>query len=394
MFSGTAIKKVLSVFLLFVLAFTVCGQFTSAATDDEIALQEANKKLRELNQKKTELEAQLSNLESQVKEAQSAVYDYSYRKNLVSSQIETVNALIEVKNSEIALKQEQIDQKQVEYDKNYELFKQRLRAMYMNNNSTTLSVILGANSFSEVLTYAETVSRISQHDTDLMNTLLTEKTALETAKTDLEADVASLEEDKAELDTLYSQLAGLLREANSELSEAQALEQATQADYDAILAERERQEAIIDEIMRRASVINYVGGEWGYPLPYSKTYTTSGFGWRKLYGRDNYHGGVDISGYGIYGQPICAVNAGEVVTAYYGTTGYGYYVIIDHGGGYKTLYGHMSAIYVSVGQYVNRGDQIGAVGSTGNSTGPHLHFEVRVNGERVYPYDYIPRFEN
>ena len=150
MFSKTSFKKVLSVFLLFVLVFSVCGQFTRAATDDEIALQEANKKLRELNQRKAELEAQLSNLESQVKEAQSAVYDYSYRKNLVSSQIETVNSLIEVKNSEIALKQEQIDQKQVEYNENYELFKQRLRAMYMSNNSTTLSVILGANSFSEI----------------------------------------------------------------------------------------------------------------------------------------------------------------------------------------------------------------------------------------------------
>ena len=135
----------------------------------------------------------------------------------------------------------------------------------------------------------------------------------------------------------------------------------------------------------------YVGGEWIWPVP-SNGYISSGFGWRTLYGvRDN-HIGIDIStGWVegkwpyINGQPIVAANSGVVTKAQYGTTGYGRYIIIDHGGNNFTLYGHCSTLKVGVGDYVQQGQTIATVGSTGNSTGPHLHFEIRLNGTPVDP---------
>lgn len=124
-------------------------------------------------------------------------------------------------------------------------------------------------------------------------------------------------------------------------------------------------------------------GMFAWPLPYTHTLTSSfGTRWGRL------HGGLDISDSGVYGQPIYASASGTVTFSGGDNSGYGNYVIIDHGSGYTTLYGHCSSLVAVTGQYVNQGDLIGYVGSTGNSTGPHLHFEIRLNGEKMDPLGY------
>lgn len=124
-------------------------------------------------------------------------------------------------------------------------------------------------------------------------------------------------------------------------------------------------------------------GMFAWPLPYTHTLTsTFGTRWGRL------HGGLDISAGGVYGQPIYASASGTVTFSGGDNSGYGNYVIIDHGSGYTTLYGHCSSLVAVTGQYVNQGDLIGYVGSTGNSTGPHLHFEIRLNGEKMDPLGY------
>ena len=124
-------------------------------------------------------------------------------------------------------------------------------------------------------------------------------------------------------------------------------------------------------------------GMFAWPLPYTHTLTsTFGTRWGRL------HGGLDISDGGVYGQPIYASASGTVTFSGGDNSGYGNYVIIDHGSGYTTLYGHCSSLVAVTGQYVNQGDLIGYVGSTGNSTGPHLHFEIRLNGEKMDPLGY------
>ncbi|MDE6580850.1 MAG: M23 family metallopeptidase, partial [Ruminiclostridium sp.] len=136
----------------------------------------------------------------------------------------------------------------------------------------------------------------------------------------------------------------------------------------------------------------YQEGEWWWPLEPQFTNITSPFGLDWLYGQQRFHKGIDISGGGIFGHPIYASKAGTVIIAnntYIEGYSYGKYVVIDHGNGYTTLYGHASSLNVYVGQEVEQGDVIAYVGSTGNSTGPHLHFEVRLNNEYQSPWDYV-----
>ena len=145
------------------------------------------------------------------------------------------------------------------------------------------------------------------------------------------------------------------------------------------------------ELNRPSQDTEFVGGSYNWPVP-GYTRISSYYGWRTLYGKPDWHTGIDISQGGIYGASIVASLSGTVQTVVYGSRGYGYYVIVDHGGNNKTLYGHMSRIDVTVGQQVVGGVTVlGGVGSTGNSTGPHLHFEIRLNGQQVDPAPYLGR---
>ena len=131
---------------------------------------------------------------------------------------------------------------------------------------------------------------------------------------------------------------------------------------------------------------------WAWPLANYPCYISSPFGYRDArIGGNAFHGGTDIAGSGIYGQPVYATRNGYVVAAVWGTTGYGRYVLLDHGDGFVTIYGHCSNLTVTQGQYVLQGQQIGNVGSTGNSTGPHLHFEVRYNGVKQNPMNFVTK---
>ncbi|MEG2770384.1 MAG: M23 family metallopeptidase [Oscillospiraceae bacterium] len=133
---------------------------------------------------------------------------------------------------------------------------------------------------------------------------------------------------------------------------------------------------------------DFISGSFTRPVP-GFNYISSRFGMRTLYGKPDYHVGIDIAGGGIYGQPIVAAHAGYVTVARYGSTGYGNRVYIDGGGGVITRYGHCSSLAVAEGTFVAQGQTIAYVGSTGNSTGPHLHFEIRQNGTAVNPAPYL-----
>ena len=131
---------------------------------------------------------------------------------------------------------------------------------------------------------------------------------------------------------------------------------------------------------------------WFWPLGSFSCYISSGYGYRDAsIGGNAFHGGIDITGSNVYGQPIYATRGGTVAAAINGTTGYGKHVKLDHGDGFLTVYGHCSKLCVKEGQWVNQGQKIAEVGSTGNSTGPHLHFEVRYNNTKKNPFNYVSK---
>ena len=257
---------------------------------------------------------------------------------------------------------------------------------------STLGVLLGADSYSQFLMRAEIVSSVAQHDQDLLNQLAAEKAELEELKAGIEEDKAAIEGDKTTMEEKKEELGVQMEQANARIQDISAMEREFLANKEEMQAQMKEVQAEIDRIfaeINQNSQSPYVGGEMLWPVP-SLGQITCGYGLR--FGGSDFHTGMDISGSGAYGASIVAANSGTVKVANTSVTpgyGYGKYVIIDHGGGMQTLYGHCSALNVSVGQYVSRGEKIAEVGSTGWSTGPHLHFEVRKDGKAVEPSAYL-----
>ena len=379
-------------FACLVLAAVLLVTCLPAPAVGALTAEEAKAERDRLQQELIQINSKLAAIKDDVKKAEEKANTYGQRVGIVEEQIDLLKESIELKNQELAAKQALLDETIRQQEETYEAFKSSLRAMYMAGETSALEALLSSSSFSEFLVNADAMRRISQHDNDLLEKLAEEQKLIEQQKKEIEEERQVLLDEEAELQTKYNELAALYREADAELSSVEALQEVTQADYDAILDEFNRMDAEWNSIIGGGSQVGdqYVGNYFAWPVP-GYTWISSYYGWRKLYGKDNWHGGIDIAGSGIYGAPIIASDTGRVRTAGYNAGGYGNYVIIDHGGGYWTVYGHMSSIAVSYGEWVGQGQTIGYVGSTGNSTGPHLHFEIRVNNERVNPLDYLAR---
>lgn len=320
---------------------------------------------------------------------------------------------MELNKQEIALYDQMIEEKAQEVveakrleDEQLERYRTRVRSMEENGNYGFLALILKATDLGEFLTAIDDIGEIMESDRQLEDEYIaarehTEevKAEYEAYKAELEAKQAALRAEQVELQRQIDEATDLINqllediEGNSEeLAALQAAQDEAQEEIDRLVAELERQRAEEEERRRQEEAANNPGGSggggggtatgtgsFGWPVP-SCTYITSKFGPRYHPVTGAYqstHTGLDIGA--SHGATIVASDGGTVTTA--GVKGgYGNCVMIDHGNGYYTLYGHMSSIAVSVGQSVSKGDTVGYVGSTGVSTGPHCHFEIRVNG--------------
>ena len=352
-----------------------------------------------LEDRYAQLEAQLKKLQSDMKNTQNKKnQQLSYKKqldteiSLVEQQIDNLNSQVKALNVQIAQNEAKLANKEDEISENDELFKARLRAMYMQSEASTWEVLLGSESFADFIKNAEYMKRLAESDQKLMSKLnadkqsiLAAKKTIEDSKIKLQANQQTLSYKKSTLNTKYTESQKLL---NTLVQNENSLKQQQ-------IKINEEMEKIDEEIRQmleqNGSNGSFVGGKFLWPVPNYKT-ITSKFGWRTLYGKANWHTGIDISGANIFGKNIVASNAGTVikaVTTYTSGKGYGKYVMIDHGGGYTTMYAHCTTLSVKVGQKVTRGQVIAQVGSTGNSTGPHLHFGIYINGKEVDPLPYL-----
>ena len=387
MITGMKLSKKITAFIL---VFAVCISMFSFYGVQEVEAatrEELKKEMEEAQARLVEINKEIAKAKDEIAAAKQRAATYAERMELTKKQIDLMQRSIDIKREELRVKQQELDDKEREHDETYALFKRRLRAMYMNNNVTTLALILGSKTFSEFLVAAEMQSKISKHDTELVQKLQDEADAIELQRQEVAMELESLEGDMDTLEDKYNELAALYREANEDLSNAEAYKKATEEDYEKVLEELKKTQEEWNALMG-TGMPTYVGGYFAWPVP-GYSWISSPFGWRTLYGKPDFHTGIDIAGRNIYGKPIIASNTGQVVKVAYYTTGYGYHVMIDHGDNNWTVYAHMSSIAVKQGEWVAQGQVIGYVGSTGNSTGPHLHFEVRINGERKNPLDYV-----
>ena len=353
------------------------------------------------NAKKTEQAAKA--LESELKEKVTVVQS---QISVLKGQIAEVQNSIGLKEQEIAVKEQQITEKEAEIADQWGDFKQHMAAMQELRDGGSVAMLSAVNDLYELLTFNEVMQDISIKDTEILDNMKNAKEALESDKLTLESQRSELQSKKADLDAQNSQMRAKQNELNSSVAAAQmSAAEAQQAQKDAqaaIESDEMNYEAVkkqIQKMIAAAAASKPTLSFTGFICPL-KSYSriSSEYGWRKnpVTGVNKLHAGTDFAAPG--GTPIYAAASGYVQVAGWSSGGYGNYVIIYHGkmsdgNQYSTLYGHMRSVATSAGKYVQQGEIIGYVGSTGNSTGNHLHLEVWKGGSKanaVNPRGYIP----
>lgn len=298
---------------------------------------------------------------------------------------------LEIKIQEITQKLEAVEEN---YNSNEELMEERIVTSYEVGEATYLEILLNSATILDFLSNYYTIQEIIESDINLLEEIDNQREEIEKSKRELEEQKASLKLKKAKKEQLavITQNNKTLKE--QKLASLSAEEQSLQQSIEEYKQEESRIEALIKMATDEYEYTgDYTGGVMAWPIAKSGTYITSAYGIREhpIQGIIKQHTGIDIGNAG-FGAPVIAAADGIVTMAgYYG--GYGNCVIINHGNGISTLYGHGQKILTEVGKEVKKGDLIMEVGSTGNSTGPHLHFEVRVNGSCVNPMPYLQASE-
>ena len=322
-------------------------------------------------------------------------------------QIQLNNQEIELYDEMIAEKAAELEEAQRLEDEQLERYRARVRAMEENGGYNILAIISKSDSFSDMLTAMDDVGEIMESDRQLEDAYIAARENTESVKADYEDTRSELEELKAQLKAEQEELEKDIEEAIQIILNLENDLENRQAEYDAIMAAEDAANATIDKLVAEleaqraaeaAAAAAAAGGSGGggsanasgsfmWPVA-SYVYVSSRFGLRvhPITGQKKSHTGIDIASN--QGTAVYASDGGSVTLAGW-NGGYGNCIMIDHGNGYVTLYGHLSSISVSVGQTVSQGTTIGAVGSTGNSTGPHLHFEVLKNGTRIDPEQFF-----
>lgn len=369
----------------------------------------------DLDDQVQDLQGQIDSSRLEQENWQQVIEDVSAKLKQIQADLDAANARlqsIQTKqaeiNAQIAQTQNEIVKMEAYLKTRQDVLNRRVRAIYMHGQLNYLEVILGANSFSDFANRVELLKRVIRSDYNLILEIQKQKAAIEAKK-------AQLEEDKRQLDALAAEAektrqeiakkkaeqqkvldaaksnkaaaAQMEQDLNAQLASVRNLIQQRLAAAEAARQAAQQQAASDDEGGGGGSDDNYVQGTGAMGWPCSGP-ITSPFGYRThpIFGTTIFHAGIDI---GVdYGTPIHAADSGVIVYSGW-ISGYGNAVIIDHGGGISTLYGHNQSLAVSEGQSVSKGSVIAYAGSTGNSTGPHCHFEVDVNGSPVNPMGYL-----
>lgn len=332
-----------------------------------------------------------SELNSELSKGKKVESDLNKEIKALEGNIATLNLEISELGASINLTQErinnavmQLDQVEADIAEQQKSLGDRLAAMYMNGNVGFIDVLLGSNSISDLMTNIDRVQMVYEQDKQMLEDLKVQQQViqaqrdyLDELRADLQASQDTEKEKKALLDADKAEV------ADKKAAVAQD-NKALEEQLDTLNAEAN---ALVAEILKLQGSGDFIGGDFTWPAP-GVSRVTSEFGNRfhPIFKKNKLHTGLDI------GAPtnttIVASNAGTVIKAGWNNS-YGYMVMVDHGGGIVTLYAHNSSLLVKAGDVVAKGQAISKSGSTGNSTGPHLHFEVRVNGQYVNPRDYV-----
>ncbi len=374
--------------LVCALLFGICaaspplGAGAAELTNDSIRQKEASieqskKERRQIESNISDLKSIKKDLESSKQNLQQYVTNLDAQVTTMQGKIDDLNQKISTKKTEISEKEKELAQAEKQRDDQYEVMKKRIKFIYERGNGYYLEILIKSGSFSDMLNRATYVSMLSDYDQKQLEELAQKAKEVSLAKQDLEEEKKTLDAAEQSVRSEQSSMQSLIADKKTQIdslsSEITTKEEsirqyeAEKAEQDSTIAALEK--AVADE---KARLAEQNARHFARIHP--------------IYGYQRFHSGLDMAAPS--GSPILAAADGKVVAASYEAT-MGNYVMIDHGDGLYTVYMHASALYVSTGQEVSAGTQIAAVGSTGSSTGPHLHFSVRLNGQYVNPHNYL-----
>lgn len=383
-------KLAASLFLAFIVTFSAIS--ADAAKSLSELKQEMDERNKTIKQKQAEIKAKESEKDAQVAKR----LELDAQISGIEEDIDDVEAVISEKDAEIQEKNNRIAELQTIIDKNKDTLKQRVRIMYEYGNTSYLEVLLQADGFGDLLTRISVLQDIVSHDNRIIDNYIASQTEIEEAKqiviTEREEQVSAkeiLESKKSELDTLRAEKQQIIDSINSDIKALEKEEKEAEEEYNSIMAQvkKAQQSASSSSSSSSSGTVRKGTGQFLWPAAAGGRVTSS-FGYRTKpnAAATSIHRGIDI---GVAtGTNVLAADSGKVIVAGSGKS-YGNYVVLDHGNGYTTLYAHNSRLCVSVGESVTRGQVIAKAGSTGNSTGPHIHFEVSYNGSLVNPMNFF-----
>ncbi len=383
--------------------------FVSAVTIGEItsdSIEDMENKIDEAEQLKEQLETDLSNVQSMLKELEVSKNDLASYISQLDSQLEIINdnleqleALISEKEGQLEITRKSLSEALMVEEEQYEAMKSRVKFMYEKGDTLYFELLFDSSSFSDLLNKAEYISKLSEYDRNMLLEYQDTVYTVETMEAMYAAEKELLDEAKANVVEEQEAVSSLLNEKQVQIEEYEADISNKEAAIQEFLAEIEEQDAMIAQLetsvteerkaiaLAQGYTLEYDGSRFVWPAP-SYTRISCDYGWRihPILGIDQFHNGVDMAAPS--GTSILAAYSGVVAAAGYSST-MGNYVMLDHGSGLMTIYMHASKLYVSENDLVMSGETIALIGSTGRSTGAHLHFGVRKDGVYQSPWNYL-----
>ena len=400
-------RIICGIYAIVILALTL-KNISYASTEIEESIRQKQEAIKQAEEDKKKLQSGLTDIQTIVKGLESEKSDLETYVTKLDANLTSVEAKIEELKTLISKKEEEIDKTKKDLNEaekreqdQYEAMKARIKFLYEKGNVFYMELLFTSSSFGEFVNKADYVEKLSDYDSKMLEEFKQNREFIETCKEELEAEESLLSEAKAKVDAEQQNLEGLISTKENEINKyegdisnkQQAIKE-YEADIAAQTATIQALEAAVAEEKRKLEAengtsITYDGGMFKWPAPsYKRISDDYGTRIHPILGIEQFHNGIDMAAPG--GSPILAAYDGEVVAADYNSS-MGNYIMINHGDGLYTIYMHASALYVSQGSTVARGDKIAAVGSTGRSTGNHLHFSVRSNGSYVSPWNYLSK---
>ncbi|MCX4338270.1 MAG: peptidoglycan DD-metalloendopeptidase family protein [Lachnospiraceae bacterium] len=399
-------KRITSVIICLALILS-CG--TTSLTAQAVTSESIREKEREIEKAKEEvsgLKSSLTDVEKLKKELEQSKNDLTAFVRQLDGQLADIqdkiaqyNTMITDKEQEIEETMRDLDEAQARQERQYAAMKKRIQFMYERSDSFYLETLFGSNSIAGIVNRADYIEALSRYDRDKLDEYVATRKYVELCKEELETEKQLLDEAKLAVEQEEANVNTLIGEKEAQIVSVSgdiANKEAAIKEYEDMIAQENAEIAALEKAVaeekarleaENAQARIYNGGLFAWPCPgYKRISDEYGNRMHPILGVEKFHNGLDMAASS--GTPILAAYDGDVVAADYSSS-MGNYIMINHGSGLYTIYMHCSALYVSKGQTVYKGQNIAAVGSTGRSTGPHLHFSVRLNGNYVSPWNYL-----